>query len=78
MTVQVNESVTDPALGILGTMAPPADCRAVTSAAPVWVGHDAPPAALQLAVVQLRPAAAGSRMMALLTESGPLLEATMV
>ena len=76
VTVHVSEIETEPPFGNKGTVAPPADCKAVTNAAPVCNGHVAPPDALHDAVVQVRPVAIGSVTMALLTLSDPAFDTT--
>ncbi len=71
-TVQFNVKVTELPLGRVGTVAP-APCNAATSAAPVCAGQAAPPAALQVAVAQLRLVGAGSVTTAPFAALGPLL-----
>jgi hypothetical protein len=69
-TLHVSAIVTEPPTGNVGTVAP-TPCNAVTNAAPVWIGQVAPPAAVQVAVVQVRLVGAGSVTTALATVPGP-------
>ena len=62
----------------LGAGRPGTDRTTCTRAAPVGTGHTAPPAAVQLAVVQVSPVGAGSANTEPLAASGPLLVTVML